>query len=61
MLTYLFSLLMLDRLGLGRPLRILITVFLIGLVIVVLLYTAYLFLTLSERTGTHHVLTNALR
>ncbi len=55
MFTYLLSFLLLKRFGLPKPLRYLILIFLAGLAIVVLAYTANLFLTLSERTSGHHV------
>jgi hypothetical protein len=59
MLTYLFSLIMLRRFA--RPIRIVLAVFLIGLFIVVLIYTANLFLTLPERTRLAYVYTLAIR
>jgi hypothetical protein len=59
MLTYLFSLIMLRRFA--RPIRIVLAVFLIGLFIVVLIYTANLFLTLPERTRLAYVYALAVR
>ena len=55
MWTYLFSFLLLRRLRLSKPIRYALAVFLIGLIIVVLIYTAILFLTLEERTSAPHV------
>ena len=54
MWTFIFSFLLLRRLGLSRPIRIVLAVFMVGLIIVVLIYTASLFLTLQERTGRSH-------
>ena len=51
MWTFLFSFLLFRRLGLSRPIRIVLVVFMIGLIIGVLIYTANLFLTLEERTS----------
>jgi hypothetical protein len=59
MLTYLFSLIMLHRFA--RPIRIVLAVFLIGLFIIVLIYTANLFLTLPERTRLAYVYALAVR
>jgi hypothetical protein len=59
MWTFLFSFLFLRRLGLSKPIRIVLTVFMVGLIIVVLIYTANLFLTLEERTNTPHVHTRS--
>jgi hypothetical protein len=59
MLTYLFSLIMLRRFA--RPIRIVLAVFLIGLFIIVLIYTANLFLTLPERTRLAYVYALAVR
>jgi hypothetical protein len=47
MWTFIFSFLLLRRLGLSRPIRIALAVFMVGLMIVVLIYTANLFLTLQ--------------
>ena len=59
MWTFLFSFLLLRRLGLSRPIRIVLAVFMLGLIIVVLIYTANLFLTLEERTSAPHVHTHS--
>jgi hypothetical protein len=59
MLTYLFSLIMLRRFA--RPIRIVLAVFLIGLFIIVLIYTANVFLTLPERTRLAYVYALAIR
>ena len=55
MWTFLFSFLLLRRLGLSKPIRYVLVVFMAGLIIVVLIYTANLFLTLEERTSAPHV------
>lgn len=57
MWTYLFSFLLFRRLRLSRPFRYVLAVLLIGLVILVLIYTVGLFLTLEERIGTSHAAT----
>jgi|GEM_PF-867915 len=57
MWTFLFSFLFLRRMGLSRPIRIVLAVFLIGLFIVVLIYTVSLFLMLEERIGASHATT----
>ncbi len=54
MWTFLFSFLLLRRLGLSKPIRAVLSVFMIGLIIVVLIYTVNLFLTLEERTSAPH-------
>jgi hypothetical protein len=59
MFTYFVSLLLLRRFGLPKPIRYALLVFMAGLVIVVLVYTANLFLTLNERIGVHHVYTRS--
>ena len=59
MWTFLFSFLFLRRLGLSKPIRYVLAVFLIGLVVVVLIYTANLFLTLEERISAPHVHTHS--
>ena len=59
MWTYLFSFLLLRRLRLAKPIRYALAVFLIGLILVVLIYTANLFLTLEERTSAPHVHTRS--
>ncbi len=61
MWTFLFSFLLLRRLGLSRPIRVVLAVFMVGLIIVVLIYTANLFLTLEERTNAPHVHTHSSR
>ena len=55
MFTYLVSLLLLRRFGLPKPVRYLFAVFMIGLMIVVFIYTVDLFLTLPERVTAPHV------
>jgi hypothetical protein len=52
--TYLFSFLLLRRLRLAKPIRCALAVFLIGILIVVLIYTMSLFLNLEERTSPYH-------
>jgi len=59
MWTFLFSFLLLRRLGLSRPIRIVLAAFLVGLILVILAYTANLFLTLEERTSAPHVHTHS--
>jgi hypothetical protein len=59
MWTFVVSFLLLRRLGLSRPIRIVLAVFMVGLIIVVLIYTANLFLTLEERTNAPHVHTHS--
>ena len=59
MWTFLFSFLSLRRLGLSRPIRMVLAVFLVGLTLVVFIYTANLFLTLEERTSAPHVHTHS--
>ena len=54
MWTYLFSFLFLRRLRISKPIRYALAVFLIGLIIVVLIYTMSLFLNLMERTNPTH-------
>ena len=51
MWAYVLSLLLLKKFGLPRPLRYAILIFLFGLLIVVVIYTANLFLTLNERVS----------
>jgi hypothetical protein len=58
MWTYVLSLLLLRRFGIPKPLRYAFAVFMVGLVIVVLIYTANLFLTLEQRTSAPHVHTH---
>ena len=55
MWTYLFSFLLFRRLGLSKPTRYALAVFLIGLILAVLIYTVLLFLNLVERTNPTHV------
>jgi hypothetical protein len=57
MWTYLFSFLLFRRLRLSKPFRYLLAMLLIGLFIVILIYTVGLFLTLEERIGTSHAAT----
>jgi hypothetical protein len=57
MWTYLFSFLLLRRLRLSKPFRYVLAVLLIGLFIVVLIYTVGLFLTLEERISASHAAT----
>ena len=59
MWTFLFSFLLLRRLGLSKPIRYVLVVFMLGLIAVVLIYTANLFLTLEERTSAPHVHTHS--
>ena len=59
MWTFVFTFLVLRRLGLSRPIRVVLAVFMVGLTIVVLIYTANLFLTLEERTSAPHVHTHS--
>jgi hypothetical protein len=59
MWTFVVSFLLLRRLGLSRPIRIVLVVFMAGLIIVVLIYTANLFLTLEERTSAPYVHTHS--
>ena len=54
MWTYIFSFLLLRRLRLAKPIRYVLAVFLIGLILAVLIYTAILFLNLVERTNPTH-------
>ena len=57
MWTYLFSFLLFRRLKLSKPFRYVLAVLLIGLFIVVMIYTVGLFLTLEERIGVSHAAT----
>jgi hypothetical protein len=57
MWTYLFSFLLFRRLRLSRSIRYVLAVLLIGLFIVVLIYTVGLFLTLEERISAFHAAT----
>ena len=54
MWTYLFSFLLLRRMGLSKPIRYALAVFLIGLILAVLIYTVILFFNLAERTNPTH-------
>ena len=54
MWTYLFSFLLFRRPRLSRSIRYVLAVLLIGLFIVVLIYTVGLFLTLEERISAFH-------
>ena len=55
MFKYVVGILTLQRLGLARPLRFLFLAVLGLLTIIVTVYTVNLFLTLPERTSSHHV------
>jgi hypothetical protein len=57
MWTYLFSFLLFRRLRLSRPFRYLLAVLLIGLFIVILIYTVGLLITLEERISASHAAT----
>ena len=57
MWTYLFSFLLFGRLRLSKPFRYLLAMLLIGLIIVVLIYTVGLFITLEERISASHAAT----
>ena len=57
MWTYLFSFLLFRRLRLSRSIRYVLAVLLIGLFIVVLIYTVVLFLMLEERISASHAAT----
>ena len=57
MWTYLFSFLLFRRLRLSKPIRYVLAVLLIGLFIVILIYTVGLFLTLEERISASHAAT----
>jgi len=57
MWTYLFSFLLFRRLKLSMLFRYVLAVLLIGLFIVVLIYTVGLFLTLEERISAFHAAT----
>jgi hypothetical protein len=59
MWTYIVSFLLLRRLGVARPLRYVFAVFIIGLTIVVTIYTVNLVLTLPERVQAPHVNTHS--
>ena len=57
MWTYFFSFLLFRRLRLAKPIRYALAVFLIGLFIVVLIYTVGVFLMLEERISASHAAT----
>ena len=57
MWTYIFSFLLFRRLKLSKPFRCVLAVLLIGLFILVLIYTVDLFLTLEERISASHAAT----
>ena len=60
MWTFIFSFLLLRRMGLSKPIRYVLAVLMIGLVIVVLIYIACLFLTLEERTSGPYAATHSI-
>jgi hypothetical protein len=55
MWTFLFSFLLLRRLGIAKPIRYTLTVLMIVLIVAALIYALGLFLTLEERTNPTHV------
>jgi hypothetical protein len=57
MWTYLFSFLLFRRLKLSKPFRYVLAVLLIGLFIVVLIYTVSLFFMFEERISASHAAT----
>ena len=57
MWTYLFSFLLFRRLKLSKLFRYVLAVLLIGLFILVMIYTVGLFLTLEERISASHATT----
>jgi hypothetical protein len=59
MWTFLFSFLLLRRLGLSKPLRRALLLAIAVLFAIVMVYTANLFLTLEERTSAPHVHTHS--
>jgi hypothetical protein len=59
MWTFVFSFLLLRRLGLSKPLRRVLLLAIAVLFAIVLIYTANLFLTLEERTSAPHVHTHS--
>ncbi len=61
MFTYWFSLLLLARFGLPKPIRYAILFVLAVLTIAVVLWTTNLFLTLAQRTTPPHVHTHRTR
>jgi len=61
MWTFLFSFLLLRRLGVPKPLRRALLLAIAALFAIVLIYTVNLFLTLKERTSPYHVYTRSFR
>jgi hypothetical protein len=59
MWTFIFSFLLLRRLGLSKPLRSALLLAITVLFTIVIVYTANLFLTLEERTSAPHVHTHS--
>ncbi len=59
MWTYFISFLLLRKFGLPRPIRYALVTFMVGLTIIVLIYTANLFLTIEQRTSVPHVHTHS--
>ena len=55
MFEYILGIALLRRLGLSRPLRYAFLAVLAVLLIIVLIYTANMFLTLEQRTSAHNV------
>ena len=55
MWTFLFSFLFLRRLGLSKPIRYILVMFMLSLILVVFIYTTILFFTLEERISAPHV------
>jgi hypothetical protein len=60
MWAFIFSVLLLRRMGLSKPIRYVLAVLMIGLLIVVLIYTACLFLTLEERKSAPYAATYSI-
>ncbi|WP_420236295.1 hypothetical protein ACOBR2_11705 [Telmatobacter bradus] len=60
MWTFLFSFLFLRRMGLSNSIRYALAVLMIGLLIVVLIYTACLLLTLEERKSVPYAATYSI-
>jgi hypothetical protein len=59
MWTFIFSFLLLRRLGLSKPLRRALLLAIAVLFTIVIVYTTNLFLTLEERTSAPHVHTHS--
>ena len=59
MFWYLMDVLALKKLGLARPLRCLILLFLLGCLIAGIIYAAAVFHAISERSQTPHVHTHS--